>query len=83
VARHRPEGAATYQPRAERRRRAALGTVTVYLAALKGRNRNLAIVAPFQGFGFNRRGTQGGAPRLRRFALPWADMLRPLRGDLP
>ena len=24
--------------------------------------------------------TQGGAPRLRRYALPRADMLRPLRG---
>jgi hypothetical protein len=25
--------------------------------------------------------TQGGAQRLRRFALPWADMLRPLWGE--
>jgi hypothetical protein len=40
------------------------------------------IVLRVPGGGGGRLGTQGGAPRLRRFALPWADMLRPLRGYL-
>ncbi|MDP7018229.1 MAG: hypothetical protein QGG36_20660, partial [Pirellulaceae bacterium] len=36
-------------------------------------------VVPFQGDGVGDFRTQGGAARLRRCALPRADMLRPLR----
>jgi hypothetical protein len=36
---------------------------------------------PFQGdCDFQLNLTQGGARRLRRFALPWADLFWPLRG---
>ena len=38
------------------------------------------LVAPFQGSRDGGPPTQGGAPRLRRSALPWADMWLPLSG---
>ena len=38
------------------------------------------LFCPFRAIVWNHYPTQGGAPRLRRFALPWADILLPLRG---
>lgn len=39
------------------------------------------LLCPFRALNSADIGTQGDAPRLRRCALPWADMLRPLRGE--
>ena len=40
-----------------------------------------AMLCPFRAISMVGFLTQGGAPRLHRYALPWADMLRPLRGE--
>lgn len=39
------------------------------------------LVSPRQGFVLVDSRTQGGAPRLRRYALPWANIGLPLRGE--
>ena len=39
-------------------------------------------VSPFQGLRFLVPSSQGGASRLRRCALPWADLCKPLQGRL-
>ena len=38
------------------------------------------LVPPLQGFVLVYSCTQGGAPRLRRYALPWSDIWLPVRG---
>ncbi len=40
----------------------------------------IGIVRPLQGEGSGDMPTQGGAPRLRRCGVPWADILRPRWG---
>ena len=42
---------------------------------------SVLLVSPLQGFVFLYSCTQGGAPRLRRYALPWANLWLPLRGE--
>ena len=54
----------------------ALGKRDTPAKALKGRNIFIA-VSPFQGSIQPATVTQGGAPRLRRLALPWAGLFSP------
>jgi len=43
----------------------------------------VGFVSPLQGLWAWFLATQGDAPRLRRYVLPRANLLRPLRGNLP
>jgi hypothetical protein len=85
----RPEGAKTNQPRAKRRGDSRRATPWVRYrfstVALKGRNKSLhptrivrqlrqGLFRPFRAGVLPPLLTQGGATRLRRSALPWADM---------
>ena len=45
-------------------------------------NHPIGLFRPFRAAGLNPYLTQGGIPRLHRFAVPWADMFLALRADL-
>ena len=81
----RPEGSVIIEPRAEVGElcepTAALGCVQEVVPALEGRyDPTLVSVLPIQGDVVTGFTTQGGATRLRRCALPWAQLWLPHSG---
>jgi hypothetical protein len=58
----------------------SMGSVLRSLSPTRDSNHDPRLFCPFRALNFGGLFTQGGASRLRRSALPWADMLRPLRG---